>query len=494
MTRLAIFASVSTPAQAAVEKDSLPSQLRDGQAFAASIGATVVATYQVPGHSRKYIFYTDAETDIPAYHQLRADCDAHIFDVLWCRARDRLGRTDALIAQVEALVAAASAQTYSSLMPHDLAHTSETSSLYLSAVERAQAQVENIQRTRRRDVGIRARVRRGLPHCRWPYGYRPVKDPHGHTIAGEFVPGEIEAVQLATDLFLAGLGIHTIARRLNATPYHPRRSPRWAMTSVRNILYNDRYAGLITYGPHLVATDPSPAYPAAWDPATHRAILQERARRRRGGHPRVSPISGLVFCARCGYALELNRPHAVYNYRCYTHANRRALGRSCHTNTIRADVLLDAIQQTLSTLRDPAALDALLTAAAPNRAPFEAQRAHLVAAIAALKQKRERLALAFADQTMTADVYRDADDHLLEDLQAATRQLTDVGDQLAVQPTPEDHRAALEDLLATLATDPGWLRTGPVDQVRAALLRTGLRLYVENGHLVRITITPGAGV
>ena len=224
-TRLAIFASVSTPAQAAVEKDSLPSQLRDGHTFAASIGATVVATYQVPGHTRKYIFYTDAETDIPAYAQLRADCAAHTFDVLWCRARDRLGRTDALIAQIEAIVTAAGAEVYSALLPHPLGQPSEASTLYLSAVERAQAQVENIQRTRRRDIGIRARVRRGLPHCRWPYGYRPIKDPDGHTIAGEFVPGEIEAVRLATGLFLAGLGIHTIARRLNATPYHPRRSP-----------------------------------------------------------------------------------------------------------------------------------------------------------------------------------------------------------------------------------------------------------------------------
>jgi len=492
MTRLAIFTSVSTPAQAAVEKDSLPSQLRDGHTFAASIGATVVATYQVPGHTRKYIFYTDAETDIPAYAQLRADCAAHTFDVLWCRARDRLGRTDALIAQIEAIVTAAGAEVYSALLPHPLGQPSEASTLYLSAVERAQAQVENIQRTRRRDIGIRARVRRGLPHCRWPYGYRPIKDPDGHTIAGEFVPGEIEAVRLATGLFLAGLGIHTIARRLNATPYKPRRSPRWAMTSVRNILYNDRYAGLITYGPHLVATDPSPAYPAAWDPATHRAILQERARRRRGGHPRVSPISGLVVCNRCGCAMELNHPHRHYNYRCYTHANRRALGRSCHTNTIRAATLLDAIQQTLLSLRDPTTLDALLAGAAPGRAPLEAQRAHLLVTIAALKQKRERLALAFADQTMTADVYRDADDLLLNDLQTATRQLTDVGDRLATQPTPEDHRAALEDLLATLTADPGWLRTGPVDQVHAALARTGLRLYIENGHLLRITITPGA--
>ena len=63
--RAAVFASVSTPQQASSEKDSLPSQLRDGQAWAESVGGQVVATCRVPGHSRKYIFYQEAEGEAP---------------------------------------------------------------------------------------------------------------------------------------------------------------------------------------------------------------------------------------------------------------------------------------------------------------------------------------------------------------------------------------------------------------------------------------------
>jgi len=65
--RVAIFASVSSPPQATVDKDSLPAQIRDGRAFAAGLGARVAATYQVPGHTREYIFYTDAEADLDAH-------------------------------------------------------------------------------------------------------------------------------------------------------------------------------------------------------------------------------------------------------------------------------------------------------------------------------------------------------------------------------------------------------------------------------------------
>ena len=55
------------------------------------VGGDVVAVYKVPGHSRKYIFYTDAEKEMAAYRQLREGPEARMFDVLWCRARGRVG-------------------------------------------------------------------------------------------------------------------------------------------------------------------------------------------------------------------------------------------------------------------------------------------------------------------------------------------------------------------------------------------------------------------
>jgi hypothetical protein len=55
--RIAIFASVSSPQQATVDKDSLPSHLRDGRLWADSVAGDMVVTFEVPGHSRKYIFF-----------------------------------------------------------------------------------------------------------------------------------------------------------------------------------------------------------------------------------------------------------------------------------------------------------------------------------------------------------------------------------------------------------------------------------------------------
>jgi DNA invertase Pin-like site-specific DNA recombinase len=222
--RIAIFASVSSLQQATIDKDSLPSQLRDGRLWANSAGGDVVATFEVPGHSRKYIFFQDAEREIPAYARLKEACEQGAFDVLWCRARDRLGRTDALIAQVEAL--AAGAEVYSTTMPTTIGETSEASALFLVAIKRAQAQVENVVKTKRHRTGMRARVLGGLPANNWPHSYRAVRDGSGQVVAGEFVPGEIEAARTITELYLKGHGVPYIVKVLNDSPWRPRRADR----------------------------------------------------------------------------------------------------------------------------------------------------------------------------------------------------------------------------------------------------------------------------
>lgn len=89
--RVAIFASVSTPQQASIDKDSLPSKERDGRSWAKSVGGDVIAVYQAQGHSRIRVVCTEADQEIVAYRQLREDPEAKRFDLLQCRARDLLG-------------------------------------------------------------------------------------------------------------------------------------------------------------------------------------------------------------------------------------------------------------------------------------------------------------------------------------------------------------------------------------------------------------------
>jgi DNA invertase Pin-like site-specific DNA recombinase len=140
--RALIWAAVSSKPQA--EKDSLSEQLADGRAYADRVGWTVVGDLSVPGHTR----------DMPAYADLQRLAGERAFDVLICRGRDRLGRTDALITQVEAIVERAGAQVLSLAMPAPIGVPADRGSLYVAAIERAGAQAEVVELVRRHRSGM----------------------------------------------------------------------------------------------------------------------------------------------------------------------------------------------------------------------------------------------------------------------------------------------------------------------------------------------------
>lgn len=130
----------------------------------------------MPGHTREYIHYLEAARDVPAYAELERLIRERAFDVLICRGRDRLGRTDALIATAEAIIASGGAQVLSMAMPHPITDKADRGQLYVAAIERAGAQVELIELRRRHQSGMRGRTLRGghRGSCR-PRGFAGMK-------------------------------------------------------------------------------------------------------------------------------------------------------------------------------------------------------------------------------------------------------------------------------------------------------------------------------
>jgi len=176
-------------------------------------------------------------------------------------------------------------------------------------------------------------------------------------------------------------------------------------------------------------------------------------------------------------------------YRCRTHADKRTTGTPCHPNYIQISTLLEALQQLLERLRDPAILQQLLQDGT-DRGQLQRDRAALEARIQPIQKKRERLALAFSDGTMQPDIYRAADDHLLEDLAGLVRRRDHLAGRLATLPSAADLRANIQHILAQTHLDPNWLRNAPPLQTRTALYNAGIRIYVLQNHITRITISP----
>jgi len=482
--RVAIWCAVSSPQQARIDKDSLPSQERDGRAWADENDYVVAAVYKVPGHTRKYVLYTDAAEAMPIYKRLIEDAEDGKFSALWCRARDRLGRTDALIATVEGLLAEHDVDVYSAFMPHSLDDASDASAIVLSGIERSLAQVEGVQRESRRLVGVRKRIADGLHPNRWPYGYAVVRDEAGHNVGATVVPEQAEAVALMTRLYLDGHSISEIVVRLRGSPYRAPTGGRWSLTTVQRILHYDVYAGYVSYG-DIVSDEPSDRFEHIWSEDTYRAVLRERDRRRtfRGGKPPVSPLSGMVICAGCGWRMSAcHNQHGTRYFRCNKHNNARLRGE-CHPNYIQLEEVERYVEDRLAALTTDEAIDRMLAADVPDAAQLARDLARAQKRLAALAEQEAALLLL---QSQASDAgFARAMEMLVADRAAAEAALEAASAAAQSVPDLSAQRAALHRFrdLAAAGLKPGWLRLAGVRESRQALLQTGLRVWVKDGEI-----------
>ena len=486
--RIAIWAAVSTPAQAADDKDSLKSQVRDGREWAESRGAEVVRVYQVPGHSRRYIFLQEAARDMPAYAEVMRDCkDGPPWDVLWIRGRDRLGRMDALIAQVEAVVLQSGASIYSDATGVMSGDDQAEGALYVSAFERASAQAENRKRKKRHRFGMLARTRRGLPPGKWPYGLRPVRNEKGESVAGELIESEAAVVRRITDMFLSGAGYGSIAGALNEDGIPAPGGSQWWRKTVRYMMHNDMYAGRVEFGEYQTP-EKSDRFPAIWDEETYRRVKRERGARHVGGRPPATAASGSVRCLRCGGSMVYHPGHSTYDYyRCSKHSNAFETGETCHANYTRVEDIIEAIDAWKDLLVENEALvESVARDAMPKARRIEQEMERARAAVEEIRRRQDRLALAVEVGNLSANVVRRRNDALEEQLEAAEVRLREAQVEMDRLPSREERVASLQafgDALGEMS-----ITNLPVERGQALLRDIGMVIWCEESKVRKVEV------
>jgi len=478
--RVALWRAVSSRPQAAGDKTSLDDQRQAGEQFAAAIGGSVVVTYTVPGHSRDYLLWQDAEQAIPAYRDLRADCDRHAFDVLHAIDTDRLGRTAALIHQAIGLVEASGAEVYLASSPHTVGQ-STVAQRYVSAIQAVRAEEEQHIRVARHERGMRGRVRRGLHPGTWPYGYVVMRDATGASVGAELVPEEAACVRYMTERFLEGVSYRQIARELNEAGYPTGGAVEWYGNRVWLALTNDTYAGYPTWR-NAQPEEPSPHYPALWDADTYAAVLRERAARGyRTSHS--SALLDVAFCARCGgrmtrHVVKLERKTYIY-LRCGRHSDHG----TCHGNHVLDEDARHAVDQFLaSALSDNAQVERLIQAQAGPRADLKAELAALDGRQEEIAAQRQRLALALAAGGMDVQMYRQTDDALLDELDGVNAAYQSAETRLGAHLGPDEWRTVIDETVEALP----YLWEMPPRKAAAILQAIGLYVWCENGEVTLV--------
>jgi len=481
--RVALWCAVSSRPQADTDKASLPAQEAAGRQFAERIGGAVVVVYTVPGHTRDIVLWQDAEREMPAYRELREDCERRAFDVLHAVDMDRLGRHEALAYQVIGLVEKAGAEIYLASAPHTIGETG-TAQRYIYAIAAARSQ-EDISRLRSRlDMGMRRRVSRGLPPHSWPYGYRRIRDDQGHTVGAEHDPDTAPAVRLITRLFLAGATYNDIARELERAGYPTRQGHRWDSGTVRRMLHSDTYAGFPHFG-DTQAAEPSSHYEPFWDAATWAAVKRERRNRYRD-HRRTKgcPLHKVAVCARCGSTMaRYHKGRPYYYLRCGRRRTDVHGPSPCNHSVIREELVLAEIGNWLEQFITLA--DVLAYSGTDARTDLQQRMQDAAQRVDSLQQQRHRLALALAASKMDVDVYHNADASLRIQLDAAQEEYERLEVVWTATPEPGAQFTALTGLRDLFVA--GALATDPLE-MNERLRSAGIRVYVDGNKVVKITI------
>lgn len=209
-----------------------------------------------------------AQRDLAAYADLRDLCAAN--GVLWSYK----GRT------------------------YDLTTGADRFTTGLDALLAEREAEETSERVRR---AIRANALAGRPHGRRLYGYERTYDPTTGALIGQAPhPAEARVVRMIFDAYLSGVGLRTIARKLEADGVVTGTGARWADAQVRQVLKRPGYAGLRVHQGEIIGE-------AVWEPLVTRetwdaaqTLLAERRTSDRRITPTARLLSGIVRCGKCG--------------------------------------------------------------------------------------------------------------------------------------------------------------------------------------------------
>jgi len=465
--RVGIWCAVSGRAQAADDKDSLPDQERRGRAWAEQVGAEVVGVYVVPGHSRDYVFWQEAEEAMPAYAEARQAIEGHRLDVLFVLDADRLGRDPALIQQFYSLAERHGVEIYDADMPHNLGQQS-MGHRYGVAVKSVSVGEDQRKRLYRHAMGMRARVKRGLHSGTLPYGYRAIRDAAGRTVGAEF-DGNVGAVRLATERYLAGWSYQEIADALEASAWRPPRAEHWSRRGVRHLLARDTYAGIVSFRELHVRSE---LIPRVWDEATYGAMLRERERRRVAGlqrHPESGPLRGVVFCGWCNSPMYRSKDRGGARYlRC---TKREA----CRGNHVKESLLLSEVGKYLDSLTTPEAVAQAVSQANAPTNDLGDEAAGLDELLAELEAERRRLGVALARGQMRSDIYYSLDSDLVERREQAQARREQIEQAMSQAVAPEERA---EMVLQAARSFQRLLSERDPALVSTTLQRIGLRVTV----------------
>lgn len=309
---IAIYVRVSSEDQ--LTGYSIPGQLEELRAYAAEHNLSIYREYVDDGYSGKSI---DGR---PAMLELLADAKQGRFQTVITWKLNRLARN--LADQLKMLEI---------FKQHNIGYTSLTEQFDSSSPQGnfalqmlgAIAQMEREQIAQNTRLGMQKRSAGG----NWNsgnivLGYEWITgvDTEPHV---RIVPHEARLVQSIFEQYLSGRGFKAITNQLNGAGYMTKKKKPFSITTIRSILTNVNYIGLIRYTAHEKFTGASSDRTSQVAQGTHEPIismglwnevqelLNSRSRSPIKQINRHYPLTGLLKCPMCGSSMVPSHSKAI---------------------------------------------------------------------------------------------------------------------------------------------------------------------------------------
>lgn len=311
------------------QKMSPRAQLTWCRQTSAEHGFYPIAVLRVPGHSRQYIFWHEAEADLAAYHCLPRVLGQERARFLLCVSRDRLGR-DALAAQVEALCERHACKVWSGRTGRPV--EGAVGQVYAAGFETTMSRASTRQFVEDRQRSFRRRVLdKGLPYTKPEFGYRIVRDSSGRSVGIECDPEHAEVRRWIDRQFVNGVSPGEIAKLLNARAVPPPRGQLWRPNTIRALLRSPFAAGVLHVqlnGEQLTVQGQQPILRPPEVQAEVQRLMRLRSHGSQRGTFGDNPWYGVAYCAACGARMVRQRRQTGKHYHlCGSYRQAQTEGR-----------------------------------------------------------------------------------------------------------------------------------------------------------------------
>lgn len=299
-----------------------------------------------------------------------------------------------------------------------------------------------------------------------PFGYDRIQlDNKRYTLEPN---ADAPHVRMIFEDYAAGVGVYRIAQKLSdmGVPTPSGKGKYWADKTIRQILKNDAYIGMVTYGEmktiktykdgrlqkvRIKAPEDQvirakglqpPIIPAAlWEQT--QAMLGKTSRAKAEVN-RIDPLAGLLYCHKCGYAMgrhvstDATRKKRV-RYVC--RQRKRCAVKSIYENEL-FDAIIEALQGNVVEIREKVS-----SGAHSGREIKEAQLAALLEKMEALEEKEDYLYELLEKKEYTPEVFNRRRAKLVKDMDATRAAIEKAREDL---PEVIDYQDALIRLHAAI--------------------------------------------